>query len=76
MVSDRPDHRIETLRREAKSCQACPFGKTRPRLYSERVLNAEIMFVGEHLGTGKTLTVVHSSGLRDSCWTGLSLRRA
>jgi uracil-DNA glycosylase len=51
MASDRPDHRIETLRREAGSCQACPLGKVATQtVFGEGPADAEIMFVGEQPG--------------------------
>jgi uracil-DNA glycosylase len=51
MASDRPDHRIETLRREAGSCQACLLWKDATQtVFGEGPAEAEIMFVGEQPG--------------------------
>ena len=50
------------------------YGKTRPRPCSERDRRTlKSCLSASSLGIGKTLTVVRSSGRRDSCWTGLWL---
>ena len=51
MVSSRPDDKIENLRREAASCQACPLWKDATQtVFGEGPPNAEIMLVGEQPG--------------------------
>jgi uracil-DNA glycosylase family protein len=51
VVSGRPDEKIDRLRREAASCQACPLWKdaTQP-VFGEGPATAEIMLVGEQPG--------------------------
>jgi len=50
-VSERPDSKIESLRREAASCQACPLWKDATQtVFGEGPPDAEIMFVGEQPG--------------------------
>jgi uracil-DNA glycosylase len=56
MASNRPDHRIENLRREAAYCQACPLWKDATQtVFGEGPANAEIMFVGEQPGDKEDL---------------------
>ena len=50
MVNDGPNNKIESLRREAASCQACPLWRTRPNRNGEGPQDAEIMLVGEQPG--------------------------
>jgi uracil-DNA glycosylase len=51
MASGRPDDKIENLRREAASCQACPLWKDATQtVFGEGPGDAEIMFVGEQPG--------------------------
>ena len=51
MVNDRPNDKIEGLRREAASCQACPLWKDATQtVFGEGRQDAEIMLVGEQPG--------------------------
>ena len=51
MVSGRPDEKIDSLRREAASCQACPLWKDATQtVFGEGPSTAEIMLVGEQPG--------------------------
>jgi uracil-DNA glycosylase family protein len=51
MASGRPDDKIENLRREAASCQACPLWKDATQtVFGEGPGDAEIIFVGEQPG--------------------------
>jgi uracil-DNA glycosylase len=48
VVNDRPNDKIEGLRREAASCQACPLWKDATQtVFGEGRQDAEIMLVGE-----------------------------
>lgn len=50
-VRERPNDRIESLRREAASCQACPLWKDATQtVFGEGPPDAEIMLVGEQPG--------------------------
>ena len=50
-VSERANDKIESLRREAASCQACPLWKDATQtVFGEGPPDAEIMFVGEQPG--------------------------
>jgi uracil-DNA glycosylase family protein len=47
----RPSDKIESLRREAAACQACPLWKDATQtVFGEGPADAEIMFVGEQPG--------------------------
>jgi uracil-DNA glycosylase len=73
----RPSDKIESLRREAAACQACPLWKDATQtVFGEGPADAEIMFVGEQPGIEKTVRAVHSSGRRASYWRGRWQRRA
>ena len=51
MVSGRPNDKIDNLRREAASCQACPLWKDATQtVFGEGPPTAGIMFVGEQPG--------------------------
>jgi uracil-DNA glycosylase family protein len=51
VVNDRPNDKIEGLRREAASCQACPLWKDATQtVFGEGRQDAEIMLVGEQPG--------------------------
>jgi DNA polymerase len=51
VVSGRPDEKIDRLRREAASCQACPLWKDATQtVFGEGPSTAEIMLVGEQPG--------------------------
>ena len=51
MVNDGPNDKIEGLRREAASCQACPLWKDATQtVFGEGRQDAEIMLVGEQPG--------------------------
>ena len=51
MVNDRPNSKIESLRREAASCQACPLWRDATQtVFGEGPQDAEIMLVGEQPG--------------------------
>ena len=51
MVSSRPDDKIDNLRREAASCQACPLWKDATQtVFGEGPSTAEIILVGEQPG--------------------------
>jgi uracil-DNA glycosylase len=51
VVNDRPNDKIESLRREAASCQACPLWKDATQtVFGEGPQDAEIMLVGEQPG--------------------------
>lgn len=50
MVSGRPDDKIDNLRREAASCQACPLWKDATQTVFGEGPTAEIMLVGEQPG--------------------------
>jgi uracil-DNA glycosylase len=50
-VNDRPNDKIESLRREAASCQACPLWKDATQtVFGEGLQDAKIMLVGEQPG--------------------------
>ena len=50
-ASERPSDEIESLRREAASCQACPLWKDATQtVFGEGPTDAKIMFVGEQPG--------------------------
>src|SRR5258708_20922933 len=50
-VSERANDKIERLRREAASCQACPLWKDATQtVFGEGPPEAELMFVGEQPG--------------------------
>ena len=50
-ISGRTSDKIESLRREAASCQACPLWKDATQtVFGEGPANAAIMFVGEQPG--------------------------
>ena len=62
MVNDRPNDKIEGLRREAASCQACPLWKDATQtVFGEGRQDAEIMLVGEQPGDRKTVKAARSS---------------
>ncbi len=51
MVNDGPNSKIESLRREAASCQACPLWRDATQtVFGEGPQDAEIMLVGEQPG--------------------------
>ena len=51
MVNDKPNSKIESLRREAASCQACPLWRDATQtVFGEGPQDAEIMLVGEQPG--------------------------
>jgi uracil-DNA glycosylase len=51
VVNDRPNDKIESLRREAASCQACPLWKDATQtVFGEGPQDAEILLVGEQPG--------------------------
>jgi uracil-DNA glycosylase len=62
VVNDRPNDKIEGLRREAASCQACPLWKDATQtVFGEGRQDAEIMLVGEQPGDRKTVKAARSS---------------
>jgi uracil-DNA glycosylase len=51
MVNDGPNNKIESLRRKAAHCQACPLWKDATQtVFGEGPQDAEIMLVGEQPG--------------------------
>jgi uracil-DNA glycosylase family protein len=51
VVSGRPSDKIDNLRREAASCQACPLWKDATQtVFGEGPVEAELVFVGEQPG--------------------------
>ena len=68
---------LESLRREAASCRACPLWKDATQtVFGEGPADAEIMFVGEQPGDREDVPDVRSSDRRAFSWTRRSLRRA
>jgi hypothetical protein len=60
-VINRPKHEIESLRREAASCQACPLWEDATQtVFGEAPQDAEIMLGGEQPGVGKTVKAAGS----------------
>jgi uracil-DNA glycosylase len=77
MTEARPSGKIDSLRSEAASCQACPLWKDATQTVSgEGPPTAEIMLVAEQPGIGKTVKAARSWGRRVSYWTRRWLRRA
>ena len=74
---NRPKHEIESLRREAASCQACPLWKDATQtVFGEGPQDAEILLVGEQPGIGETVKAGRSSDRQGFCWTKRSVTRA
>ena len=73
----RPDHKIDNLRREAASCQACPLWEDATQtVFGEGPSNAEIMLVGEQPGDREDREGRPFVGPAGQLLTGLWLRPA
>ena len=72
----RRNDRLDSLRREAASCRACPLWKNATQtVFGEGPPDAEIMLVGEQPGDREDTRVGRLSGRRAFYWTGRSRRR-
>jgi uracil-DNA glycosylase len=83
MVNDGPNSKIESLRREAAYCQACPLWKDATQtVFGESPQDSEIMVVGEQPGDqedreGRPFVgpagLILDKALREAAWTATPL---
>jgi uracil-DNA glycosylase len=72
----RRNDRLDSLRREAASCRACPLWKNATQtVFGEGPPDAEIMLVGEQPGDREDIEGRPFVGRRAFYWTGRSRRR-